>query len=217
MVDLENFEEKKYKCPYCGYEMDKKLSRCENCASILDIEIEPQDTANKDESIEHNPSTEMNDSQNSDMSSEENNTNNVEDKAEKETSEENPGNKEEKNAAGDNIFFEADDNKNFYGNSFINQPYNSYKKTNTFVPPEPKPLTNAIKVTLTTLCVLVPVIGQFIGLVLSIIYMNSDEGLKDCDDRRSFGLSLLIACVIAFVISAFLGFAILLFIAKHTI
>jgi hypothetical protein len=215
VVDLDNFDEKKYKCPYCGYEMNKKQSRCENCASILDIKAEPEEKPFKDESIEYKPSDEVTDSQDSDMQNDETGTRPIEEKTEKKETEENFENKEEKKAPTENIFFETKDNNSFFGNSFSNQPYNSFNK-NSFAPVEPKPLTNAMKVALTTLCVLVPVIGQFIGLVLSIIYMNTDEELKDCDDRRSFGLALLIACVIAFVMSVFGGFTILLFIAQHT-
>lgn len=216
MVNLDNFEENKYKCPYCGYEMTKKQSRCENCASILDIKIQSEEKALKDESSEIKPPDEIKESLNSDMPNDENNSSNVEEKAERKETEEYFENREEKKQASENPFFESKNNNSFFGDSFKNQSYNSYNK-NSYVPSEPKALTNAIKVALTTLCVLVPVVGQFIGLVLSIIYMNSDEELKDCDDRRSFGLALLIACVISFVVSVFLGFAILLFIAKHTV
>jgi len=212
--------EKKYKCPFCGYEMDKKLNRCENCASILDINIQPEDETTSaldltNKKVEEQPeiNAEEKAEEQPEMKSEEKEEVKIEEEAvetSRERTEETLTNSE-KTQSG------AKGNSSIYGDTFINQPYNAYNKINNLNPPVSKPLTNGMKVALTTLCVLLPVIGQFIGLVLSIIYMNSDEELKDCDDRRSFGLALLIACVIAFVLSAFGGFLLLIFIAANTI
>lgn len=102
---------------------------------------------------------------------------------------------------------------NYNSNSY--RPYNPDEIKNNLIPPAPRPLTNAIKVALTAVCVMVPIIGQFVGLIMSIIFMNSDEELKDSDDRRSFGLALLIACVIAFVVTCFSSFIYLLILAGY--
>lgn len=59
-----------------------------------------------------------------------------------------------------------------------------------------QPLSNALKVFLSTISV-IPGIGQIIGIIAAILYMSSDE--QDID-RKSFGKALLIACLVLFVI-----------------
>ena len=58
-------------------------------------------------------------------------------------------------------------------------------------------LSNGLKVFLTLLFALLPGIGQLAGIITAIVFMNS-EGDKD---RRSFGVALLVACIIMFVLA----------------
>lgn len=69
-----------------------------------------------------------------------------------------------------------------------------------YEPPKParkKPLSNARKVLLTVITSVIPGIGQLIGLITAIVFMNSE----DDSDRRSFGVALMIASLIVFVVS----------------
>ena len=59
-----------------------------------------------------------------------------------------------------------------------------------------KPLTNELKVFLTAVTVLFPGVGQILGVICSIIFMNSNNDL----DRRSFGKALLITSLLMFVL-----------------
>ncbi|KNY24802.1 hypothetical protein [Pseudobacteroides cellulosolvens] len=63
-----------------------------------------------------------------------------------------------------------------------------------------RPLSNRTKVFLTTFSSFIPWLGQLVGIIAAIVYMNSEED----DDRRSFGRSLLVASLITFVIATFL-------------
>jgi len=69
-----------------------------------------------------------------------------------------------------------------------------------------KGLGNYMKVFLTVICTVVPGIGQLAGIIIAIIFMNTE----DDTDRRSFGLALLIASLIFFVISCLACFMIIL-------
>jgi hypothetical protein len=59
------------------------------------------------------------------------------------------------------------------------------------------PLSNGMKVFLTVLFTLLPGIGQLAGIIAAIVFMNSDGD----SDRKSFGVALLVASLVMFVIS----------------
>jgi hypothetical protein len=59
------------------------------------------------------------------------------------------------------------------------------------------PLSNGLKVFLTMLFTLLPGIGQIAGIITAIVFMSSDGD----DDRRSFGVALLVAAIAMFVLS----------------
>lgn len=58
-------------------------------------------------------------------------------------------------------------------------------------------LSNALKVFITVVCTVVPGLGQLAGIIIAIIFINSD----DDEDRKSFGTALLISSLIVFVIT----------------
>lgn len=66
-----------------------------------------------------------------------------------------------------------------------------------------KPLSNGIKVLLTVLCSVIPMLGQAAGIVAALALMISHED----EDRRSFGRALLTASLILFVIWGAIFFA----------
>ena len=58
-----------------------------------------------------------------------------------------------------------------------------------------KQLSNKMKVFIAVLCTIVPCLGQLIGVIMSIAFINTGE-----DDRKSFGLSLLGASIVIFAV-----------------
>lgn len=66
------------------------------------------------------------------------------------------------------------------------------------------PLTNELKVLLTSITVVLPGLGQIIGIICAIIFMNA----VDDQDRQSFGKALLVTALIMFVLVCLSSFAI---------
>lgn len=61
-------------------------------------------------------------------------------------------------------------------------------------------ISNARKVFITSLCSLIPGFGQLIGVIIAIVYMNSE----DDNDKKSFGVALLVNSLIVFVLACIL-------------
>lgn len=59
------------------------------------------------------------------------------------------------------------------------------------------PLGNGMKVFLTILFTMIPGLGQLAGIITAIVFMNADDDA----DRKSFGVAILVASLIMFVIS----------------
>lgn len=62
-----------------------------------------------------------------------------------------------------------------------------------------KPLSNGIKVLLTVLTCLLPGVGQIIGLISAIVFINTEE-----PDRKSFGVALLVVSLVLFMLVCFI-------------
>ncbi len=58
-------------------------------------------------------------------------------------------------------------------------------------------ISNAMKVFITSVCTLVPGLGQLIGVIIAIVFMNSEGDA----DKRSFGVALLVNSLIVFVLA----------------
>jgi hypothetical protein len=69
-----------------------------------------------------------------------------------------------------------------------------------------KPLSNGMKVFLSILFTVIPGIGQLAGIITAIVFMNTEDDA----DRKSFGVALLIASIIMFVLSCISCFIIFL-------
>ncbi|HEX2946401.1 MAG TPA: hypothetical protein VHT96_10645 [Clostridia bacterium] len=76
----------------------------------------------------------------------------------------------------------------YYQNQNRQQPVQRYEKT---------PLSNGLKVFLTVLFTVLPGIGQLAGIITAIVFMSSEGD----SDRRSFGVALLVASLIMFVLA----------------
>ena len=59
------------------------------------------------------------------------------------------------------------------------------------------PLGNGLKVFLTVIFTLIPGLGQLAGIITAIVFMNTD----DDPDRKSFGVAILVASLIMFVLA----------------
>ena len=65
-------------------------------------------------------------------------------------------------------------------------------------------LSNGLKVFLTILSTTIPGLGQLIGIIISVVFINSED-----PDRNSFGVALMIASLLLFVISCILIFIVI--------
>lgn len=75
---------------------------------------------------------------------------------------------------------------------------------------ENKRLSNGMKVFLTILSTVIPGLGQLIGIIISVIFINSNDS-----DRNSFGVALMIASLLLFVLSCLSIFiSIMVFVIK---
>jgi len=63
-------------------------------------------------------------------------------------------------------------------------------------------MSNWIKVIITALAVIVPGIGQIIGIILGLVFISDDSNA----DKRSYGVALLTVSVVVFIISAIFWF-----------
>jgi len=163
------------KCGFCGEDIAADFRRCPYCGSLLNLKNE-SDNAVDTESvpISNNIESYENVSMNFDVEHI-NNSSSI--NSEEGTSLQNPG---------------AEENRSYYGiktDMVRNREYpgNTDKKT----------LSNAKKVFITTICNMVPGFGQLVGLIIAIVFLNSEED----EDKRSFGVALLITSLIVFVIS----------------
>jgi len=79
------------------------------------------------------------------------------------------------------------------------KPYNggSYPPNYNYGGGVKQPLSNGMKVFLTVLFTVLPGVGQLAGIIAAIVFMNSDGD----SDRKSFGVALLVASLVMFVIS----------------
>lgn len=64
------------------------------------------------------------------------------------------------------------------------------------------PLGNGLKVFLTIIFTLIPGLGQLAGIITAIVFMNMD----DDPDRKSFGVAILVASLVMFVLACIVCF-----------
>ncbi|MCX7708559.1 MAG: hypothetical protein N2484_01790 [Clostridia bacterium] len=178
---MDNHEINTKKCSFCGEDIRSDLRRCPYCGSLLEVKVdelklEPADTPMSYPQFE---------AQNQ----------NLGEKSEKtEGSLENVGQipSEPVNVPVSNtIRYET-----IHADSSNSRTTRS-ANPNWMNVPERKPLSNGMKVFLTAICTIIPGLGQLIGIILSIVFMNSEED----PDRKSFGVALLVASLIIFVFS----------------
>ena len=85
--------------------------------------------------------------------------------------------------------YTAGNAESYTGPSYNNAPgYGEYKRP---------PLKNGLKVFLTIIFTMIPGLGQLAGIITAIIFMNAD----DDPDRKSFGVAILVASLIMFVLA----------------
>lgn len=59
-----------------------------------------------------------------------------------------------------------------------------------------KPLSNAIKVFITSLACIIPGFGQLLGIIFAVIFMSDEQD----GDRRSFGKALMVVSLVIFAL-----------------
>lgn len=188
---MDIFNVNKKKCTYCGEEIDANAARCAHCGSLLDV-VSDAFKAESGMSVsepEQVIQEEFVNTQTGDIytdSQENRPLSNIIDT--------------ESNATGPNIGIPENVNSQ---NAFNPQPANFQGPVKV---PAKTSLSNGMKVFLTTICTVVPLLGQIAGLILSIVFMNNQED----EDKRSFGLALLVVSLIFFFLSCISCFVVII-------
>ncbi|HOJ10173.1 MAG TPA: hypothetical protein PK733_06225 [Clostridiales bacterium] len=171
------------KCEYCGEDIHFKSSRCPFCGSLLKMNI--SNDTNSSTNINTNTNIDANADANADINADTNVDTNA-----------NAAYIQNNNVAG--IDYE---DRNYTGNIYNVDEYTGGSQTkNSYEDNKPAPvpeyqLSNGMKVFLTVIASIIPGLGQVIGIIIAIVFMNSEED----PDRRSFGVALLVSSVIIFV------------------
>lgn len=202
VIELDIQEDIKAKCPFCGAEIEKHATRCENCGSIIDVKVEESISFETNEELytiadqdseAENPKPNPNPNINTNISSNPSSSTNP-----------NPEGVEEAKL-NDKPAIQSNT-----GNPFTQGPfYNQSTQNKKIMPPPTKALSNGMKVAVTAICCVIPALGQLVGIILSIVYMNASETESDYEDKRSFGLALLITSVAVLGFSCLICFALI--------
>lgn len=172
-------------CNFCGEEISGEARRCPYCGSLVNIKIEE---VNVDYSTNVQDCTHIENENDAAFS----------------TDDLNPLHDESDN---EDTAYEADQNDVMDIEACEVEECSQPVKENIFPSASKsssyetsKPLSNGMKVFLTIISTVIPGVGQLIGVIVAIIFMNSHED----KDRRSFGVALLVASLVFFVLSGFL-------------
>jgi hypothetical protein len=158
-------------CSFCREEISIGLRRCPYCGSLL--EVEKQDNSVSYPNLQ-NFNSDMNVTQ---MCVEQNDDGTIVIKECEEKSADKENENDEfqavKNITQNPVPSKASDVNNINGS-----------------------LSNGLKVFLTIICTIIPGFGQLIGIIISVIFINSENS-----DRNSFGVALMVASLLFFLIS----------------
>lgn len=167
------------KCSFCGMDVQSNASRCPYCSSLLDVKI---DEKNYLDMQKEQHASSVNDEEPAEYI-----VNPQVKAAEGKIPETKP----------------AVDHGNNYTKDY-NSEYQQYYNSNRQEYYRPvynggshEPLSNGLKVFLTILFTVIPGLGQLAGIITGIVFMNSDDN----KDKKSFGVAILVASIIMFVLS----------------
>lgn len=168
---MDNGNENSKKCSYCGMDIPSNAGRCSYCGSLLEVKV--------DQNVFKDP-------QDAEPSSLKGETQGTENSWEASSFKSDSHTQPEARPV-----FEA--NTVPGGGNSYRQDYKmpSYGRSSR------EPLSNGLKVFLTILFTVIPGLGQLAGIITAIVFMNTDDDA----DRKSFGVALLVASIILFVLS----------------
>ncbi|MCX7923377.1 MAG: zinc ribbon domain-containing protein [Clostridia bacterium] len=193
-MDTDNLLKKK--CSFCGEDVAANSRRCPYCGSSFEAKFNTLEQ--EDFKVDKVPSEEavLQDS----CSSNESIGESVEGKAPevKDRPAENTG----------NVAYSQPQKQEVFKSVRTGQ----YTNNNSFTGSEnKKSLSNGIKVLLTVIATAIPGLGQLIGVIAAIVFMNSDDR-----DKKSFGIALLVASLVLFVLSCIFYFIFGIFLISYT-
>jgi len=212
----------KKECEYCHESIDERARRCPFCGSLLNIS-KKQEVQDYLESQEYLEKQDNFDAQLDEQGfSDDENHLGFDEKQDDRDLLHSPDDKSI--SYRESIKEASDDDKNFYNTNFyrVNEKFNNDNINNTYAKSKisynanrnyagyndsKSSLTNGMKVFITVISSVVPGLGQIAGIILAIIFMNSEDDV----DKRSFGVALLVASLILFVIACFSCFLLILF------
>ncbi|HEX9060236.1 MAG TPA: zinc ribbon domain-containing protein [Clostridia bacterium] len=188
------------KCGYCGEDVRAEAKRCPYCGSIIESDTDYTRGQNAPDYPDSRPTEQYRDNERANSPD----YTRVPDNSEDRPNETNPSNDSYYTPSGVNETrntYPPDRpasqpnyaNRTQYGNHQMPQQYGRQRSGK---------LSNGIKVFLSTLAGVIPGVGQIVGIITAIVFMNSDYD----EERKSFGVSLLVASIIMFVVWSFLCF-----------
>lgn len=197
VICLDNMNLNTKKCEFCSEEIEINAKRCPHCGSLLEVEVEDMNNKNmeQDDNIYNINSADNEKDKKEPVFTNSESTSADDNRAQVNKSEIPNG----ISGSGDNMRRNQNAYNNYKSNASNTVPFNYERNT----------LSNGLKVFLTVICTIVPGLGQLAGIIVSIIFMNSPDYEPDSADKRSFGLALLIACIIMFVIACISCFALI--------
>lgn len=195
------------KCVFCDEYIPPECRRCPYCGNLLEKAEEELNTVgiNTESTVEYAEYGQNNGNIENALEYAKNRQNGENIESTSEDSENEPKS-ENIDTASEDAVFEGNNENIEQGNE--NMKFALKTDTHQSAEIRKKPLSNGMKVFLTTLCVFVPCLGQLIGVIASILFINSDDA-----DRRSFGSALLVSSLIVFVVSVIFSFMLVLILA----
>lgn len=185
----------KKECEYCHESIDTKSRRCPFCGSLLNL----SKNSEKQDYINSQDYPKQDNDDNQDLSDDQDFSTNLNNQNDHKIREEAISHKPQTD-----FIINSPNNNNSMGNWYN---YADSKGRNTRNNYEGSNLSNAMKVFITVISSIVPGLGQIVGIIIAIIFMNSEDDV----DKRSFGVALLVSSLILFIIACLSCFILTLF------
>lgn len=181
-----NFDNQQKKCGFCGESIPAGAGRCPYCGSILEVGINSDYRISEDNRTADDVNTANSGNEQTDYSQAANSQSQDTFESNTENGGNHSNNAESNNQAQKPIYKSSEQN---FNNQYVPYSHSDYGNR--------KQLSNGIKVLLTAIAVGIPGLGQLIGIIAAIIFMNAEGD----SDRKSFGVALLVASLIVFVLA----------------
>lgn len=180
------------KCGFCGESIPANAGRCPYCGSILEVTFDNDYKFTTGEDSGHDTADNVNNDGNSDERPEYNHNVHAQQDIESTNPQQRPD--PYSNINDQNYFQGSPKPRDYSNNGYTTGSNLGNDRKQVYNKP---PLSNGMKVFLTSLFILIPGFGQLAGIITAIVFMNAEGD----SDRKSFGVAVLILSIIMFVLA----------------